>query len=509
MVRLGKTLELRHRPAKCVGFFYLAGAVVGMVSGCSGPLTDDADAALLASLREDGVSGYPIDVLDQRLDKALHMDKASRNIADTFGKAQPSAGKGVPLTEIVSAALERNPGIGQAAQEINRSDALHLNAVLGYLPQVTATYNFNHMNEEVVESDNAVYQSGSASYPIDGAFAEMNQPIFDLGRIYGIKYAMNARTQAEVDYVVAVRSALYEVFDQYITAVQTKLRARSLRERQEFLVRKIAGQGTLSETGLADDIKLASLRSERETLGSEESMENAEYQTALGNLSAMSGLVVADVAPFPFPSRVLGTETTLDPDEAVERGLVNNSEIMSAALRVVGSKVLRDQAWLEDFAPVLKAYSVLDWESREASRFGGGSTTQSATVGVRLTVPIFNPKGNGYKHLPLQGETRSQALSYHAKRREIETNIRTSLSRMKQLAAAIRQASTAEREARRALSIERNRQRTGESVDLVVASREVRLNIVAEKRGYYQLEYLRAWVRLQHMMGEDLSKVQM
>ncbi|OYW54938.1 MAG: hypothetical protein B7Z31_11230, partial [Rhodobacterales bacterium 12-65-15] len=54
---------------------------------------------------------------------------------------------------------------------------------------------------------------------------------------------------------------------------------------------------------------------------------------------------------------------------------------------------------------------------------------------------------------------------------------------------------------------EQARVETGESVDLVVLSRRLAQVSARERLEFQQVEYLRAWGRLQYLTGEDLREL--
>ena len=42
-----------------------------------------------------------------------------------------------------------------------------------------------------------------------------------------------------------------------------------------------------------------------------------------------------------------------------------------------------------------------------------------------------------------------------------------------------------------------------------MAARELRYAVTRERVAYYQVEYIRAWARLQYLAGADLSKAEL
>ncbi|MGR3485975.1 MAG: TolC family protein [Paracoccaceae bacterium] len=485
------------------GGILAAACAIGALAGCQ-QATGRASDERLAELLDTGLDQATVERTERRLDAVLTRDNATGALAEDYAALVPS--EGAALAPLVAAALERNPRIGRAAQDINAAGAARLNAIFGYLPQLSVRYQQEDVAQTVSESDNEVFRLGEAEFPVTTLAVELRQPLLDLAAIFGIQFATNARTRAEVDYIRTVRDVSYDVMDAYLVAGQARARMDSLSSRQSVIAGQIGNQATLAQLGLDSGSEGASLRSERASLAAQESAEAARYAEALGDLSRLTGQVVRSVAAPTVPAGIAGAERRIGADAAVEQGLTNNPAIMSAALGVTGSELQRRQALAEDFAPVIEAYAILEEQEREGSRFGGGSVTEDQTVGVRLTIPLFNARGEGYDTFGAIVGQRVSALDYYGQRSELEAEIRATHDRLGRLTAAIGQTGQAAADARRAVATERARVAAGESVEMAVSSRQLRLNTAEEQLAFYRIEYVRAWARLQYLMGLDLAR---
>lgn len=469
------------------------------MGACGAPVETER----LAGLSDGAMGAEMVARTDERLARALARGDDEGLRAAAFGEMGDTSAR-LGATDLTQAALARNTRIGAAAEGIALADATRLNAIFGYLPQVSVNYRQDQVDQEVIETDNAVFQAGSAQYPVVVASVRVTQPVFDLARIFAINHARNARTQAEVEYLATVRSVVYEVLDTYIVAAQAAQRAQFLRQRAQMMDQQIRAQADLAETGLTAVSEPAALQSERASLASEESLELSRYAEALGGLAALTGTTVREIAPLTVPAGALRAARDADIDALVATGLRENPTIMAAALSVVGADLKRRQAISADFSPVIEAYALLEQEDREASRFGGGSLTQDQTVGVQLTVPLFNARGAGYEMAPSSVALRRSALEYNTARRQLETDIIATHGRMLALSQAAAQAASAAQQAGVARAAEQARVETGESSDFAVAAREMRRMSASERAAFYNSEYLRAWLRLQYLTGVDL-----
>jgi len=487
---------------------FLLGAVVAALtlSGCANS-TSKATPERLAALRDAGLDQKAGEKLDKRLAKTLARGQKNGDLEGQF--ADLGQEEGADLATLVAAALDRNPRIGAAAQNINLADAQRMNAIFGYLPQVRFVLDHSNIQQSVIDSDNEVFQLGEAEYPVQSMQLRLEQPIFDLARIFGIQHAGNARSLSEVEYIRTVRDVSYEVLDTYLVASQARTRSQLLRRRMALMSRQIDSQDVLDETGLGDLVKSASLSSERSTLAAEEAMAAAEYAEALGTLARLTGQRIDEVPRITMPRGLVGAERKMSADDAVALGLKENPLMMAAALTAVGAELERRTAIADDFSPVLMAYASMKQEDRADSRFGGGSLTEDTTMGISLTIPLFNAAGEGYAMLPATVQARAATLDYHARQRELETNIRATHQRMGELRKALSQSTRASSAAARAFRTEKLRFDNGQSAEIAVAARELRYAVTRERVAYYQVEYIRAWARLQYLAGADLSKAEL
>ncbi len=473
------------------------------LSGCAS-LTEYADEELLSSLRTQGLDEETEARTGQRLDRLFDRDNVTGQLDETFGELVLSPDAGLP--ELMRAAHESNPSIGRAAQDINRAQAGRLNAIIGYLPQISFSLQRDNLDQEVVESDNQVFQLGQADYPVDTDRIQLTQPVFDLSRIFGIRIANSARSLAEIEYVKAVKDVTAEVFDNYVVAVQSNQRAELLEARLALMDEQLNGLENRITFGESQSLDLTSMRSERGSLAAEIAFERTRYQEAVSALSALTGYVIeggiaGGLPGIPAMGGGAGVEALVD------AGLQENPAVMASALRVVMASQEKWQARFDDFAPVLNAYASLEREDRADSRFGGGSVTDDQVVGLQLTIPLFNANGRGLSSLTEGVDERIAALDYFAVRREVETSIRGAHERLGALGAAIAAAELAVEDARSALEREQVRVEVGQSMDYGVLSRRVRLNTAEERLAFYQAEYLRAWGELEYLTGGSLNEV--
>lgn len=482
----------------------MASLLLTTILGCAESTSTKATPERLSGLLDSGLTPEARTKAEERLQKILSAENATGKLSQSYDA--DGAGTSMNLAALFANTVERNPDIGHAAQAINRADAERMNAIYGYLPQVTFNYTLTNVDQQVVQTDNEVFQRGQATYPVTNYGAELRQPIFDLGRIYNIQLRNAARSAAEVEYISAVQAALYEAFDAYVDAAQSKARIQSMRSQIRLVSQQAASEQALLDTGLTIDINGRTYSAQLASLAADEAVESSRYSEALSRLSYVSGTVVTDVETIKGGSQIRGAERNTTPEAAFAAAEQSNPALLATAVNVTSTDLGRRQALATDFSPVLEAFARYEDETREGSRFGGGSQTKDTNVGFRLTIPIFNAQGRGYASSVETVDLRDAALEYYAIKRQLRTDITSTLKRMQDLSQAIGQTSRGVSEVSANVRSEQARVDAGESLDLAVLGRQLAEVSARERLDYLQLEYLRAWGKLQYLTGADLRR---
>lgn len=487
---------------KIKGLLMTVGALA-LLGACDGT-SNRATPERLNSLADNGVDPARLAKLMDSFDGALARDNSISELNDRFGGELIDDPNNADLQALLQIALNRNADIGRAAQGINSADAQRLNAIFGYLPQLTLGYNQTTMDQSVVESDNAVFQEGTASYPVTTMTMQLRQPILDLERLFNIRAATAYRTRAEVEYLAVVQETIYRTIVAYIDIVQLQDRLRYLRRRIGLINEQIITEVNRTESGLSDDRTTRSLNAEKLRLTADIALAQSDYARGLSMLASITGASVMGVRTIGLPASVRGTERRLSAEAALATAVENNPDLIQLAVGVVEDDLRRKQAIAADFSPVIEAIIAMENEDRTASRFGGGSVTEDMSIGIQLTVPLFNRGGSGYQTLTSNVNLRNAIIDYHVVRRQLDTDITAALAELSQIASALRSIDEAIAEVDRNIDTEVALVQSGEAAPIQVAlHRASKIRFEGEK-SHAQMQYLKAWVRLRFLMG-DLS----
>lgn len=442
-------------------------------------------------------------------DTAQHFGeyRSAVQTSDVIAQIETGSVGQIDLAEALRLAMERNSDIRLAANRVSKAQAERMNAVFGYLPQISATGNQNQVKQEVLSSDNAVFALGQAKYGARDYVVSASQPIFDLSRIYGIRISRTLMAASEVDYVAAVQEVMFATYDTYIGMLQAVEKISSLVQRRRLLEQKAraeqrrANSGITSAAGLfAANIEIADL-----------SIDLAQYRSELaklrGELSILTGTPVGGVASLNLPPQLTSQRIDISVQDAVDRAMEQNPKILRSIIGVAEADLKTRQALAADFSPVVSAISNFTYEDRGGSRFGGGSENEDLTIGVRVMVPIFNSRGTGYAHTVARIDFQDSKDQFVAQKRKIAAEISATLQRMRDLKESLARARNAFQSAQGMVRSEQSLVEAGQSQDFLVTVLKSRALEAKERMRHYELEFLRARGRFEFLSGINLGQV--
>lgn len=409
------------------------------------------------------------------------------------------------LDDAIKATLGFDVNVAQAAERLTRSEIAKTNATFGYLPRVQSVNEFLGIRQNVIDTDNAVFQAGEAEFSVLNARVEATQPIFDLGQLFGIRVASLDVRAAEMAYISAAQRSAFETISAYTRALEAQGQAESVKNRLALLKRQRAAEVSAERSGVAT-------QSARELVDIEigrteiELLEIISAQTAsLTELGRLVGQPVNKVVPINVPLSRRSSVAIGSPDDFISKALRDNPEMNRLRLVSLRQRSEFKRQAAEDFAPRLEALANLDFEDRGDSRFGGGSETLDGTIGLRLTVPIFNANGRGYVSREVESEARNALLEEANLRRALETEIRSVYRELVTLKSLILKAEAALRSSKRLLADARRREKTGLVVPVDVVRQKIQVERAKEWVLRSKYTFVRSWARFSFLTGESLS----
>ena len=429
---------------------------------------------------------------------SLQPDEGERVVFDA--EAAP-----VGFSAAIAAALQNDVDVAIAAEKVNEAEAARINAIFGYLPRVSGSATYSQIYQNVIDTDNAVFQAGEASFNAFSVTGEARQPLLNFSEMLAIDSAEVGKTAAEAAYVAATQASAFSAATVYLQALEAQTKIDGAEARLALLDEQIAAENRLVAAGLSTPTGKQLIDVEKGAINIELLEYREELSLALAELGRLIGQPVRRVAPVEAPAAIIADAGTLPWEDYANAAFRANAELKELRLRTLQQRQSFYSQFLEDFAPTVDLFARLEYEDREASRFGGGSETRDFTVGVEANLPIFNASGDGYLSTEAESRMRQSVLAEAEQRRALEAEVRALVDRLAAQRRNISDADIALNSATQLVASARRGADLGVSSDILEMRQNIQ-RIQAEtwaSRSRYSL--LRSWVRLAFLTGESVD----
>lgn len=291
------------------------------------------------------------------------------------------------LMDVYTQAVQNDPVLESYQLQTQVAREGRRQALAELLPTVMATANYAQKSQDIVSSDNEVFGAGRTQYSTTTYALTLTQPLFRWGSFVGWKQSDLVRAQAEMEYVLAGQDLMIRVADLYFQALAAKdqLEYASIEEAAVAKHYELA-QGR-SDMGLIPITDLHDAKARLSATQAQTVEAKNKLADALQALSEVTGGPVDALAALQRGIDLRGPEPA-DLDSWIGGALNQNPaiELRKKVVEVAEMEVRRKKA---DHYPTVDLVGSYDNEETDGSLFGGGSEVNSMTVGVQLTVPLY------------------------------------------------------------------------------------------------------------------------
>jgi outer membrane protein len=291
------------------------------------------------------------------------------------------------MVGIYAAAREADPVLRGAAFQHQAAREVRELARSGYRPAVTLRYDRSRSRQEILESENTLFETGTSTFNTEVVELSLRQPLFRYQNWIRIQQADAEAKQADVEYEKARQDLLLRVAEAYLTALAAVDHLDYLRAEKEAVEEQYAlARGRVeAEVGRVADLLEAEAR--LATVNADLASAEVTRRDAFAAIAEMTGEPPAGLERLrkDFPL------TPPDPARAehwVEAAFANNLDLLiqEQAVDVARQEVRRQHAG---------HYPTVDLELRNLRKdeggtvFGGGSEVDTRELMLRLEVPLY------------------------------------------------------------------------------------------------------------------------
>ncbi|MBV8838015.1 MAG: TolC family protein, partial [Alphaproteobacteria bacterium] len=298
-----------------------------------------------------------------------------------------------------------------------------IDSYIGFGPRVTATYDQQRERQNVMATQNPVYQTGKAYFGNQIGYGEAVQPVFDYRLFAQLKGAQAGERRESYLATAAEQKVIYSLVEAYLLALSandsyalSQVEAKNLQSHQGEIKEKI--KSGLANEGDLDEVEarygLARARMIQAAAAVSEAFAAIERIAGIA-APALMPLKGAIPVPRPDPAR---------PEDWVIAVLQGNPELLAANETITVARADFDKA-IGGHLPRADLRATYNRSNTGGSLYGGGSNTDDMLLTLRVTVPIFNSQGQGLQFLQAKERERQAQLNWDVRRRELVQKTQT------------------------------------------------------------------------------------
>lgn len=285
------------------------------------------------------------------------------------------------------AALESDPRL-RGAQFENQADRESLQqAYAGLLPQINAFLSYNTNYQDVISSENMVYDVGTADYETTSYGVALTQPIFRYASFLAVGQSKSVLKQADSELEKARQDLMLRVVEAYVDVLTMQEKLAEVVAEEAALASHYERARERTDRGLAPIMDRYDSEARLAVVTAQRSEAEFALQDAKEALTEICAVPVGEI-------KVLQEDISLAPplpenadnwvDAAVERNL--DISIQTYKSEVSGVETRRRQAAHYPTIDLVADYARKD---TTGSFYGGGSDMAVYNIGVKLMVPLY------------------------------------------------------------------------------------------------------------------------
>jgi len=291
------------------------------------------------------------------------------------------------LADVYQLARESDPKYRAMRSEFEATEFATKEARAELLPSVGLNYTRSTIQQNITQSENAVFATGQAKYPTTEQTITINQPVFRLSAWRRYSQAKASEKQAAAAWAAAEQDLIMRTATAYLAVLAAQDALALAKGEQESIGRQLElaqakySSGQLTVVNL-HDARARNAMKESEVIAAESDL--ADKQQALREII---GKVPAAYSVLPATIPLIAPEPR-DAEQWVSTSLDGNLllEARKMAVEVARQEIARQKAghW-----PSLDFSYSRNVNNTGGSLFGGGSVVNTNQMMLRLTVPIY------------------------------------------------------------------------------------------------------------------------
>lgn len=291
------------------------------------------------------------------------------------------------LAEVYAISKQNDPRYLAMRAEFDASGFASKEARAALLPQVAVGFNRTKTTQNILNSANAVFATGTASYPTNERTLSISQPIFRLASWRNWKQSQAAERQAAAAYAASEQDLIVRTAVAYMAVLASQDALNFARGESESIKRQLELADAKFKSGQAIKVNLYDAQArnalkQSDVIAAENDL--ADKQQALRELT---GTTITSLAPIIRDARPLLPEP-MNAEAWVTSAMEKNLmlEARSQAVEVARQEIDKAKA---GYYPTADLVISRNQRVTGGSLFGGGSSVNTNDVLFRVNIPLY------------------------------------------------------------------------------------------------------------------------
>lgn len=293
------------------------------------------------------------------------------------------------LVQIYQQAQESDPQLRSAAAAREAGEAVRRQNTALYLPNVSLNASTTHTKQETENSTGSI-PNAEVSYNTKGYSVDLRQALYRRDYITQYRQADALFAQAQANYDFASQSLVLRVAEGYFNTLAAQDNLTFSQSEKEAIARQLEQTKQRFQVGLIAITDVHESQAAYDTAVATAIAAESQLKTSMQALREITGRLPNDLNP-------LGeTITLLEPDpnsvdQWIENAMQQNAKLLAAEASVAAARHGLDQRRAGRH-PELDLVASHSFTDLGGGSFGGRETTENS-IGVQLTVPLYQGGG--------------------------------------------------------------------------------------------------------------------
>jgi outer membrane protein len=422
--------------------------------------------------------------------------------------AAPLVARGEPQTtltlqECIDLALQQNPSILKAKEEIRRMHGVIVEARAPAIPQVTASGQYKHVDKNTIDlqSGGSIFKNQEQPW---SALVEVSQLVYSGGRVRAALRAAKLADQIAVlgfqrtvaDTVFSVRQSFYQTL---LNKAQVEVRDQSVK----LLEQQLHDTQSRFDVGAVPQFNV--LRAEVELANARPPLIRAQNDLRLSKEALVKLLAIdstgprSDFTPIQFNGKLVYEHRAWDLASALQQALDHRPELQQAEKQAGVAQAAVTVAF-SGYKPETSVFGNYGWHNNPFSD-ELDEQRNGWTVGARMTWHVFDGMLTHGKVTQARAQLEQANLDFADMRRQVELEVRQAYSDYLQTLELIEAQKKTTEQAEESLRLAEARFREGAGTQLDVLSAQTALTDARSNEVQALYDYSIAIATLERVTG--------